>query len=132
LNKKFKILFEINNNHKWVDSLQRITKEYNEKDMHRSIGIQPIKVTAKNEDLIRRKLFPKRGKFSWSYYPKFEIGDKVRISCKKSVFQDKYSKNWTREIFFRTIPTTYTIKDDQGETIVGKFYDKELQKTFSQ
>ena len=66
--------------------------------------------------------------------PKFEIGDKVRISkYKRSVFDKGYTPNWTEEIFVidRVIPTrpiTYSIVDLVGETIEGTFYEQELQK----
>ena len=70
--------------------------------------------------------------------PKFEIGDKVRISkYKRSIFDKGYTPNWTEEIFVidRVIPTrpiTYSIVDLVGETIEGTFYEQELQKAKQQ
>ena len=67
--------------------------------------------------------------------PKFNIGDKVRISkYKRRVFDKGYTPNWTEEIFvidkvFPTKPITYSIVDLMGETIDGSFYEQELQKT---
>ena len=42
--------------------------------------------------------------------------------------------NWSEEIFViikikNTVPWTYVIKDLNGEEIIGKFYENELQKT---
>jgi len=135
LNKKFKVLFELNGNHKWVVFLNKIIREYNERDIHRSIGMCPANVSAKNEKLIREKLYPARD-FVLPKNPNFQIDDRVRITCKKDTFEHKYTPNWTREIFhicriFETFPLTYAIKDARGEEIIGKFYDKELLKVRS-
>ena len=63
--------------------------------------------------------------------PKFAVGDSVRISKTDMPFRKGYKPQFTEEIF--TIlevankkPPMYTIKDDQGEVIRGKFYEKEL------
>ena len=42
--------------------------------------------------------------------------------------------NWSEEVFIvskfkNTVPWTYVINDLNGEEIIGKFYEKELQKT---
>ena len=61
------------------------------------------------------------------------IGDKVRISAYKGIFDKGYKKNWTMEIFKinnvqDTKPTTYLLKDKNNEEIKGCFYRQELQK----
>ena len=65
--------------------------------------------------------------------PAFKIGDRVRISKYDFIFRKGYKPQFTREVFeivaFATRkPPTYTIKDEQGEIIQGKFYQKELNK----
>ena len=65
--------------------------------------------------------------------PKFESGDRVRISkydlpCKKG-----YKPQFTQEVFgiveiSSRKPPTYTTKHEQYEIIRGKFYQKELVK----
>ncbi|CAF0914257.1 unnamed protein product [Brachionus calyciflorus] len=62
----------------------------------------------------------------------FKIGDKVRISKNKGLFEKGYTSNWTREIFLidkivYSNPPTYIINDLNDETIEGRFYDQELQ-----
>ena len=121
-----------NGNHKWLIYLPKIIKEYNERDVHRLIGMCPADVNAKNEKLVRKKLYPPRD-FVFPNSPRFEIGDHVHISCKKDTFEHKYARNWTREIFviceiLQTFPLTYVIKDSKDEEIIGKFYEKELLK----
>jgi hypothetical protein len=66
---------------------------------------------------------------------KFKVGDKVRISKMKRVFEKGYTPNWTREIFvihqvLATNPPTFIIKDLENEIIEGTFYQSELQKIY--
>ena len=66
--------------------------------------------------------------------PKFKVGDRVRISKYKNIFPKGYTPNWSEEIFVirkikNTVPWTYIINDLNGEEIIGRFYEKELQKT---
>ena len=65
--------------------------------------------------------------------PKFKVGDKVRISKFKHVFEKGYTPNWTTEIFTisqikNTLPVTYLIKDYQNNPLSGCFYEEELTK----
>ena len=65
--------------------------------------------------------------------PTFKVGDRVRISKYDLPFCIGYKPQFTREVFEIAAiatrkPPTYTIKDEQGEVILGKFYQKELIK----
>ena len=65
--------------------------------------------------------------------PAFKIGDRVRISKYDLPFRKSYKPQFTREVFEIVAiatrkPPTYTSKDEQGEVIQGKFYQKELIK----
>ena len=65
--------------------------------------------------------------------PTFKIGDRVRIAKCDLTFRKGYKPQFTREVFeivalTRRKPPTYTIKDEQGEVIQGKVYQKELIK----
>ncbi|XP_045450977.1 uncharacterized protein LOC123662140 [Melitaea cinxia] len=66
--------------------------------------------------------------------PKFHVGDYVRITKYKHIFQKGYESNWSDEIFIvsTVIPRSpwvvYTLKDLQNEVIEGTFYERELQK----
>ena len=65
---------------------------------------------------------------------KFKVGDRVRISKKKKIFEKGFTPNWREELFIikevkPTIPVTYSIVDLNGENIKGTFYQQELQKT---
>ena len=65
--------------------------------------------------------------------PTFKIGDRVQISKYDLRFRKGYKPQFTREVFEIVAiaprkPPIYTIKDEQGEVIQGKFYQKELIK----
>ncbi|XP_067205393.1 uncharacterized protein [Linepithema humile] len=65
---------------------------------------------------------------------KFRVGDSVRVSKFKTVFEKGYTPNWSTEVFKiatvqRTNPVTYLIKDYRGDPVAGGFYEYELLKT---
>lgn len=124
--------FTLNGNNKWIDMLDGLMIRYNNRK-HRTIGMRPINVNAKNVKLVLDRIR------SSKYYkiertkPKFKVGDVVRISKEKRTFEKGYTPNWTTENFkvtkvHPTLPVTYTIKDYTDEPISGIFYEQELQK----
>ena len=67
-------------------------------------------------------------------YPKFKVGDHVRISKYKNIFTKGYTANMSEEVFVvskfkNTVLWTYVVSDLNDEEITGSFYEKELQKT---
>ena len=64
--------------------------------------------------------------------PKLKVGDRVRISKARRIFDKSYLPNWTEEIFaitetLRSFPVTYRLKDYGDEELLGGFYENELQ-----
>ena len=64
---------------------------------------------------------------------KYKVGDRVRILKYDLSFRKGYKPHFTKEVFeivaiFSKKPPTHTIKDEQDETVRGKFYQKELIK----
>ena len=64
--------------------------------------------------------------------PKLKVGDRVRISKYKNVFEKGYKPNWSEEIFIikkikNIAHWTYVISDLNGEEIVGRFYEKKTK-----
>ena len=64
--------------------------------------------------------------------PKYQVGDKLRISVKKKTFEKGYTINWSDKIYTVSAikesnilqePPTYTIQNDKGEKIEGSFYE---------
>ena len=116
-NKIFKHMAAISKN-VYSDVLDDIVNKYN-KTIHRTIKMKPIDVTDDsyseyNEDFNKK-------------YPKFKVGDHVRISKYKNIFAKGYAPNWSEEVFVvskmtNTVPWTYVISDLNGEGITVSFY----------
>jgi transposase-like protein len=125
--------FTANSTRQYIDVLDNMVSLYNN-TRHTSIKMTPTKASIKaNEKAVWLNLYG-------GLYPEppdkptFQVGDKVRISKKKSIFSKGYSPRWTEEIFTvsqiqYTDPITYKIADCNGEEIQGTFYEQELQKT---
>ena len=128
--------FTDNNTYNYMNVLPDLVKDYNN-TVHSSIKMTPIDASKKKNELtVWRNLYPDRFKTN-RLTPKFSVGDKVRITKKKKVFEKGYTTRWTEEIFMikeirDTNPITYKIEDLEKKEIVGTFYEPELQKTEEQ
>jgi hypothetical protein len=116
--------------HKYVDVLQKLVDAYNN-SKHRTLGITPNQVTEKNEARLWRKMFKYKPPDKCDF--KFNIGDSVRLSSPKEVFDKGYEQKWTDEVFIISeriarSPAIYKIKDLNHEDIDGFFYEHEMQK----
>jgi len=118
----------------YIDKLQDFVKAYNNA-YHRTIKMAPSDVNDTNilqvyENIKESQRIPKR-----KYTPKLKVGDYVRISKIKGVFEKGYESNWTREVFkiksiVRRNPVVYRLVDLNDEEITGTFYEHEVQKVF--
>ena len=118
-------------NKKYSEILPDLVDSYNN-SYHRTIGMKPTAVNKKNETKIWDRMY---GFNDEDIDIKFQIGEKVRISKNKKIFEKGYTPNWTREIFIVNkiiprIPPVYEIKDLNNELIKGVFYEQELQKIY--
>jgi phosphoenolpyruvate synthase/pyruvate phosphate dikinase len=103
---------------------------------HRSIGRAPSSVNDENQAAIHLRMYGGDDE-SPVARPKLKVGDKVRISKARRVFDKSYLPNWTEEIFtvtevLRTSPVTYKLKDYGGEELLGSFYEWEVQRVVKQ
>ena len=122
--------FTLNGNHKWLDLLKPITDAYNNRK-HGTIHMKPKQVNKNNEKMLLETVY---SHIKVAGKQKFKVGDVVRISKYKHVFQKGYTPNWTTELFkiakiHITNPTTYLLEDLQGHPVSGGFYEDELQET---
>ena len=121
--------FTIHMNHKWVKILNDLILLYNNKK-HRGIGnMTPNEIYTKKPTKIQNVDANKKMKKL-----KFKIGDRVRISYSKAVFDKGYYPNYTDELYKikaikSKIPPMYSIEDSTGEEIKGSFYESEMVKT---
>ena len=106
----------------YIDKLDYIVNEYNN-TYHTTIKMKPIDVKDNTYININKKINDK--------YPKFKVGDRVRISKYRNISAKGYTPNWSKEIFVikkveNTVPWTYVNNDLNGEEVIGTFYEKEL------
>src|SRR5699024_3306391 len=111
--------FSLQGNYKWLNILNEVVHKYNN-SYHRTIKMKPSQVNRSNEKSILKsaytyiKIAHKKNKF--------DVGDHVRISKYRGIFDKGYTPNWSNEIFIvrevkLTNPTTYLLKDEKGENI---------------
>ena len=109
--------------------MNKLVKEYNN-SYHRTVKMKPVDASKKsNENTVRKnynfKITDKK--------PKFSIGDKVRVSLLKDIFEKGYASNWSEQIYviydIKSSNVHYCyLKDLNGNKIDGVFYEQELLK----
>ena len=122
--------FTENNNTIFYNILDELVNNYNNKH-HSTIKMSPIEGSKK----INEKKIKNIYNFEKTKKPgKFKIGDRVRLSLEKNIFEKGYDTNWTQEIFeiydikYSNVPYYY-LKDLNNQKLQGTFYEQELQKT---
>ena len=103
----------------YFDVLNDIFNKYNN-TFHRTIKMKPIGVKSNS--------YAEYNDDSNEKDPKFQVGDHIRISKSKNIFDKGYTPNWTEEVFViskikNRVPWTYVIYDLNGEEIIGTFYE---------
>jgi len=127
--------FTHKNTRRYIDVLQDIVHAYNH-TRHSSTRMQPTVVTRENariarENIARRWKDDNKIKRRMQK-AKYHVGDLVRISRAKGIFEKGYEANWSEEIFriHRVLkwrnPLVYELSDLAGEIIDGIFYEQEL------
>jgi len=115
----------LNKTKTYINNLQDIVKEYN-LSVHSSTGETPYSIYF--EDKLSKKKTSIKDEET-----KFKIGDYVRISKTKNLFEKGYTPKWSNEVFEiyeidnKQVPVMYLIKDLKNEELKGKFYNNELQ-----
>ena len=119
----------------WYDILPFLIHEYNT-TRHRSIGMTPTDACKPvNFSRVYKSQFKKKALTRKPLErPILNIGDKVRTTILKNIFDKGTTPNWTEEIFEISKivpgrPITYRIKDLTGEELEGIFYTEQLQVT---
>ena len=121
--------FTLKNTERYIDILDTLIQTYNN-SYHRSIKTLPSKVNKENEKTIHQILYKKNSR---DKVFNFEVGQTVRITKYKHIFEKGYTPKWTDEIFkvkyqIPRDPVVYKIEDLNNEEIEGVFYEPELQK----
>ena len=108
----------------YIDKVDDIVNKYNN-TCHRTIKMKLVDVKPSMYIAPRLEINDKD--------LKFKIGDIVRISKYKNIFEKDYVPNWSEEVYLikrvkNTCPWTYVISDLKGEEIFETFSEKQLQK----
>lgn len=118
---------------KYIDVLDHLVDIYN-KRKHRSIGCAPADVNECNVLKVWEFISKKHPKTIFNENKaKFDVGNYVRVSNPKHVFEKGYEKQWSDEIFIidkviLSHPHTYKISAIDGEKINSLFYENEIQE----
>ena len=113
------------NKNVYYDVLDGVVNEYNN-TKHNTIKMKPKDVKNDNNRVYIDEYNKKSARFN--------VNDRVRISKFENIFAKGYTPNWSKEIFVinkinDAVLWTYSLKDLNGEEIIGSFYDRELQNT---
>jgi hypothetical protein len=122
--------FNYHGHYRWINLLDNIVQKYNN-SKHRTIGMKPSEVKKKHEKKLLNTVYNHLKIVNLT--SKFHVGDHVRISKSRGVFDKKYMPNWSTEIFtikkiLLTNPNSYLLQDYQKQDIKGCFYQQQLQK----
>lgn len=95
--------------------------------------MRPIDVNSENEQELLNTVYKYKREYSERRRAKFRVGDFVRLSNQRAVFDKSYTPNWSTAIFrvrkvqYNTDPITYLLQDDLDQEIIGSIYAEELQ-----
>lgn len=119
---------------RWIDVVDSIANAIN-RSVCRSTGMRPVDVTYKNAQQLYIKLYgnPLEDRFFKSR-PLYKVGDVVRIKIWKTAFGKGYKPNFSEKLYFingvrEGEPPVYSIKNQEGEILRGRYYEAELSKT---
>ena len=110
---------------KWIDVLQAITKQYNNR-VHSSTKLTPIQASLKkNEGYVYKNLLDKRKKIK----PKYEIGDLLRTADIKKTFSKSDTTNWFYKLYKITEIGNDTIPSYHIHNLKERYNESLLKKT---
>ena len=118
----------------WLNHLDAALQKYNNR-VHTTTKMTPFE--ASNNSLLPSNNINNNNKIprdSYRSFAKFQVGDFVRVPDKRNIYSKGYTTNWNRELFKihsinKTNPVTYTLNDENGEIIQGKYYEQELLRS---
>jgi Domain of unknown function (DUF5679)/Integrase core domain/Phospholipase A2-like domain len=119
--------FTAENTRNWINMIDKLLFKYNN-TKHSTIKMTPTEASEKGKLMYNPPVEGAPPK------PQFSVGDHVRISRLKGIFEKGYLPNWSEALYTihkvkETNPITYILKDMNGEIVTGGFYTEELQKS---
>ena len=105
----------------WLNHLDAALQKYNNR-VHGTTKLTPFE-GSNNTEALRKNYTAKLASHTegerWRAphtFPKFQVGDFVRVPDKRNIYSKGYSTNWNRELFKihkinSTNPVTYTLEE---------------------
>ena len=139
--------FTYKQSYRYVDILQDLVRDYNQRPHSSLNGRSPVDIDQGNEAVVWKEQYmdplvktASKGKISKQRKKafKFKAGDQVRLSHLRYAFQRDYQEKWTEEVFlvsrryYRDGIQVYKVTDMAGDPITGSFYTNELQRVDKQ
>ena len=110
---------------KWIDILQVITKQNNNR-IHSSTKLTPIQASLKeNEGFVYKNLIDKSNKVK----PKFQINDFVRTADLKKTFSEGDTTNWSYNLYKITEIINNTIPSYKIDNLSERYNESLPKKT---
>ena len=109
----------------WIDILDTITKQYNNR-IHSSTKLSPKDASLKkNEGFVYKNLLDKRKKIK----PKYQINDLVRTADLKKTFSKGDTTNWSYKLYLTTEIIIDTIPSYKIDNLSERYNESLLKKT---
>ena len=125
----------------WLNHLDAALQKYNNR-VHGTTKMTPFEASNNsllpsnnnNNNKVPRDSYRSFAQSFAQSFAKFQVGDYVRVPDKRNIYSKGYTTNWNRELFKihsinKTNPVTYTLNDENGEIIQGKYYEQELLRS---
>ena len=128
----------------WLNHLDAALQKYNNR-VHGTTKMTPFEATKlhsnnsllpsnNNNNKVPRDSYRDSYRSFAQSFAKFQVGDFVRVPDKRNIYSKGYTTNWNRELFKihsinKTNPVTYTLNDENGDIIQGKYYEQELLRS---
>ena len=125
----------------WLNHLDAALQKYNNR-VHGTTKMTPFEASNNsllpsnnnNNNKVPRDSSRESYRSFAQSFAKFQVGDYVRVPDKRNIYSKGYTTNWNRELFKihsinKTNPVTYTLNDENGEIIKGKYYEQELLRS---
>ena len=134
LRKKIETNFILTDSTVWYNALDTLIDEYNNQGHRYLHGMSPREARLpKNSNFVYKCQFEKKYTYK-DRQPLYSVGDNVRISLEKLLFEKEATASWSEEVFrIRELVFTdrvlYKLEDQAGEHLDGNFYPEQLQPT---
>lgn len=120
---------------RWIDYIDDVVKQYNT-SVHSTTNYKPNKVysdiLAQSDVRYKKNHEAKQVEMK---EPKYKLNDIVRVSVVKGKLEKGHTQNWSSKLYrintvLQGTPNTYMLVDAKtNESITGKFYEEELNKS---